>query len=60
MGLWEGRDDGFAYVCRHYACRERAANPATLTTELDSELAAERTRHAHALEHARHVARATQ
>jgi hypothetical protein len=58
--LWEGRDDGFAYVCRHYACREPAASPAALVTQLDSELAAERTRHADALEHARHVAGAAQ
>jgi uncharacterized protein YyaL (SSP411 family) len=44
--LWEGRHDGLAYVCRHYACREPAASPEALEAQLDRELAAERTRHA--------------
>jgi len=44
--LWEGRHDGLAYVCRHYACREPAGSPAALAAQLDGELAAERARHA--------------
>ena len=54
--LWEGRSVGFAYVCRHYACREPAASPEALETHLDRELAAERLRHAGALERWRQVA----
>jgi uncharacterized protein YyaL (SSP411 family) len=54
--LWEGRQDGLAYVCRNYACREPSASPEALRTSLDRELAAERRRHAAALEHRRRVA----
>jgi uncharacterized protein len=54
--LWEGRQDGFAYVCRHYACREPAAGPDALVAHLDRELAADRARHAHALERSGHDA----
>jgi hypothetical protein len=43
--LWAGRDDGFAYVCRGYACRVPAATPDELDAHLDDELALERTRH---------------
>ena len=32
--LWEGRDDGRAYVCRDYACRLPAADPETLAAQL--------------------------
>jgi uncharacterized protein YyaL (SSP411 family) len=32
--LWEGRDDGRAYVCRHYACRLPAEDVATLERQL--------------------------
>jgi uncharacterized protein len=32
--LWEGREDGRAYVCRHYACRLPAADVATLAAQL--------------------------
>jgi uncharacterized protein YyaL (SSP411 family) len=48
--LWEQRSDGLAYVCRNYACREPAATAEALDTHLDRELAAERARHADALE----------
>jgi hypothetical protein len=48
--LWAGRQDGFAYVCRRYTCREPAADPGALATQLDRERAAERARHAGALE----------
>jgi uncharacterized protein YyaL (SSP411 family) len=34
--LWEGRTDGQAYVCRHFACRLPATDVATLTTQLDA------------------------
>ncbi|HXQ75135.1 MAG TPA: thioredoxin domain-containing protein [Acidimicrobiales bacterium] len=50
--LWEGRVDGFAYVCRHYACREPSTSPETLASRLDRELAAERVRHAGTRTHA--------
>jgi uncharacterized protein YyaL (SSP411 family) len=43
--LWEGRDDGFAYVCRNYTCQAPAATVGELTGRLDHELAAERARH---------------
>jgi hypothetical protein len=33
--LWEGRADGAAYVCRHYACGLPATTVADLTTQLD-------------------------
>jgi hypothetical protein len=49
--LWEGRQDGLAYVCRHYACREPAATAAGVDTHLDGELAAERARHLTARPH---------
>jgi uncharacterized protein YyaL (SSP411 family) len=32
--LWEGRPDGFAYVCRHYACGLPAATTADLEAQL--------------------------
>jgi uncharacterized protein YyaL (SSP411 family) len=32
--LWEGRDEGRAYVCRNYACQLPAAEPAALTAQL--------------------------
>ncbi len=32
--LWEGRDDGRAYVCRDYACQLPAADAATLAAQL--------------------------
>jgi uncharacterized protein YyaL (SSP411 family) len=32
--LWEGRDDGRAYVCRNYACQLPAADEDTLTRQL--------------------------
>jgi hypothetical protein len=34
--LWEGRDDGAAYVCRDYACRLPAEDPETLALQLVS------------------------
>jgi len=43
--LWEGRGDGLAYVCRHYACREPASDPVAFIAALNGELDAERTRH---------------
>jgi uncharacterized protein len=36
--LWEGRDDGRAYVCRNYACRLPAEDPEALTAQLDADL----------------------
>ncbi|HVM10069.1 MAG TPA: thioredoxin domain-containing protein [Acidimicrobiales bacterium] len=35
--LWEGRDDGLAYVCRNYACRAPAADVDTLIRALGAE-----------------------
>ena len=32
--LWEGRADGLAYVCRHYACRAPVDSPEALVAEL--------------------------
>ena len=32
--LWEGRDDGRAYVCQHYACQLPATDVDTLTAQL--------------------------
>ena len=32
--LWEGRDDGRAYVCQGYACRLPATDPDTLAAQL--------------------------
>jgi uncharacterized protein YyaL (SSP411 family) len=32
--LWEGRDDGRAYVCRSYACQLPATTPAELAAQL--------------------------
>jgi uncharacterized protein YyaL (SSP411 family) len=52
--LWAGREDGFAYVCRRYSCREPAAGPETLEAHLDRERAAERARHADARERSGH------
>jgi len=34
--LWEGRDDGRAYVCRDYTCQLPAEDVATLTAQLGS------------------------
>jgi hypothetical protein len=36
--LWEGRDDGRAYVCRNYACRLPADDPEALAAQLHSGL----------------------
>ena len=32
--LWEGRDPGLAYVCRHYACQMPASDPESLSMQL--------------------------
>jgi hypothetical protein len=32
--LWDGRDDGRAYVCRHFACQLPATDPDTLLSQL--------------------------
>jgi uncharacterized protein len=32
--LWQDRDDGRAYVCRHYACQLPATDPETLAAQL--------------------------
>ena len=36
--LWAGRDDGRAYVCRSYACRLPAEDPAALAAQLHTGL----------------------
>jgi uncharacterized protein YyaL (SSP411 family) len=36
--LWEGRDDGLAYVCRSYACQLPADDPAALAAQLHTGL----------------------
>jgi hypothetical protein len=36
--LWEGRDDGRAYVCRNYACRLPAEDPEALVAQLHTGL----------------------
>jgi uncharacterized protein YyaL (SSP411 family) len=36
--LWEGRDDGRAYVCRNYACQLPAEDPETLAAQLHTRL----------------------
>jgi hypothetical protein len=36
--LWEGRDDGRAYVCRNYACRLPADGPEALAAQLHAGL----------------------
>jgi uncharacterized protein len=36
--LWEGRDDGRAYVCRNYACRLPAEDPTALAAQLQGGL----------------------
>ncbi len=33
--LWHGRDDGLAYVCRHYACQRPASTTDELLAQLD-------------------------
>jgi len=38
--LWAGRQDGLAYVCRHYTCRAPAASPEELADRLDEQRAA--------------------
>jgi uncharacterized protein len=38
--LWQDREDGRAYVCRHYACRLPADDPTALAAQLDEALAA--------------------
>jgi hypothetical protein len=40
--LWDGRDDGTAYVCRRYVCQAPATTPDELVRRLDDELAAGR------------------
>jgi len=42
--LWEGRADGFAYVCRHCVCGAPAAEVGALDQRLDDELGADRAR----------------
>jgi uncharacterized protein YyaL (SSP411 family) len=32
--LWEDRKDGFAYVCRSYACKQPTADAAELVAQL--------------------------
>jgi uncharacterized protein YyaL (SSP411 family) len=32
--LWESRSDGFAYVCRDFACQQPADDVDTLRTQL--------------------------
>jgi uncharacterized protein YyaL (SSP411 family) len=44
--LWEGRSDGLAYVCRHYACRAPAAAAEALVDHLEGERHTDRARHA--------------
>ncbi|MGH9247404.1 MAG: thioredoxin domain-containing protein [Acidimicrobiales bacterium] len=34
--LWEGRDDGLAYVCRDYACLQPATDAERLVAQLDT------------------------
>jgi uncharacterized protein YyaL (SSP411 family) len=34
--LWEGRDDGMAYVCRHYVCQLPTTDPDVLADQLSS------------------------
>ncbi|MGH9185344.1 MAG: thioredoxin domain-containing protein [Acidimicrobiales bacterium] len=34
--LWQGRDDGLASVCHHYACQIPASDPDTLRTQLQA------------------------
>jgi hypothetical protein len=36
--LWEGRDDGRAYVCRNYACQLPAEDPEALAAQLQTSL----------------------
>jgi uncharacterized protein YyaL (SSP411 family) len=38
--LWEGRDDGRAYVCRNYACQLPATDAESLAAQLDAARAA--------------------
>jgi hypothetical protein len=39
--LWQGREEGRAYVCRRYACRLPADEPVALAAQLDEALAVE-------------------
>ncbi len=36
--LWAGREDGYAFVCRHFVCRAPAATPSDLARRLDEEI----------------------
>jgi hypothetical protein len=40
--VWAGRDEGRAYVCRHFTCRAPAASAADLEAGLDDELDVDR------------------
>jgi uncharacterized protein YyaL (SSP411 family) len=42
--LWDGRSEGYAYVCRGYSCRAPAATPEDLVERLDEERRVDRLR----------------